>query len=88
MTIDLGKPLQKAAKEIGKHVRSLHRWRERGINGVRLQCTRVGGRWYVSEDSLREFFERLSAGRPASIPPPTTRAAHHRAEQALDKAGF
>lgn len=88
MKINLGKPLQTAAKEIGKHVRSLHRWRERGIRGVFLHCTRVGGRWYVTEESLETFFAALSAGRPASIPPPTTRAAHQRAEKALDDAGF
>lgn len=88
MKINLGKPLQNAAKELGKHVRSLHRWREHGIDGVRLHCTRVGGRWYVTDESLQEFFGRLSAGRSASIPPPTTRAAHRRAEQALDEAGF
>lgn len=88
MTIDLGIPIQTAAKKLGRHVRSLHRWRERGIEGIRLKCTRVGGRWYVTDDNLREFVERLSARRPATIPPRTTRAAHHRAETALDEAGF
>lgn len=85
---DHGIPIQVAAKRLGKHVRSLHRWQKHGIQGVFLHCTRVGGRWYVTEESLQTFFEQLSARRPASIPPPTTRAAHQRAEKALDDAGF
>ncbi len=38
------------------HVSTLHRWRLRGIGGVRLETIRLGGRRFTSEQALTRFF--------------------------------
>ena len=54
------------AKELGVHVATLHRWRERPINP--MPCLRIGHLWYVDR---RSFYEsRISrSGRTASSTP-------------------
>ena len=41
------------------HVSTLHRWRLRGIGGVRLETIRIGGRILTSRQSLARFLTRL-----------------------------
>jgi len=55
--------LQEAAKSLpGRpHVSTLHRWRARGVKGVRLECVRVGGRWYVTRKALQRFLRAVTA---------------------------
>jgi hypothetical protein len=60
-----GRPILQVARDMGCHLATMHRWRNPGVldsNGIRrkLHMTRVGGRWYVTDDDLREFFDSLS----------------------------
>jgi hypothetical protein len=43
------------------HVSTLHRWRQRGIRGVRLDAVLVGGVWYTSREAIRRFIECATA---------------------------
>jgi len=55
-------PLTKLAKSLGVHLATCHRWRQRGGKGVRLDCVRVGGRWFVTEDAAAAFLAALNGG--------------------------
>ncbi|MFM7096263.1 MAG: DUF1580 domain-containing protein [Gemmataceae bacterium] len=63
-------PLAKAADMLpeknGKriHPSTLHRWRNRGVRGVKLRCKRVGNEWYTSRRFLDDFFEGLNRYEP------------------------
>jgi hypothetical protein len=46
------------------HVGTLHRWRARGLRGVRLPARRVGGVWMTSNAALEWFVERLTCREP------------------------
>ena len=52
-------PFSDAAKAVGVHVVTLHRWRCKGIlfDGERrkLRAKKVGGRWFIHPDWIREF---------------------------------
>ena len=39
---------------------TLHRWKDRGINGVRLQTVLIGGRRYVSRRALETFIAQVT----------------------------
>ena len=74
------------------HLSTLHRWRLRGVRGVRLETVLIGGRRYTSVEALERFSERVTTaadGEPA--PQRTNRqraAAISRAERELDRAGI
>ena len=42
------------------HVSTLHRWRLRGVRGVKLETVLIGGRRFTSEEALRRFADRLT----------------------------
>ena len=50
---------------------TLHRWRLRGVRGVKLQTVLVGGRRFVTEDAVREF---IAATTMAGERDPSARA--------------
>ena len=84
---------QAAAEIPGRpHVSTLHRWRLRGINGVRLRTVRVGGKRMVERIVLREFIEAVTAATdrvPAASRTPTQRErAVVLAEKELADAGW
>lgn len=54
----------KAASELGVHVSAIYRW-AKGIDGVRLPITRIGGRSYVLVDDLERFVAARSDPKPA-----------------------
>jgi len=76
------------------HLSTLHRWRLRGIQGVRLETIRCGGKRLCSVESVRRFLESVTAA--ADGPQPTTvartsrqrQAAIEAAERELDAAGI
>ena len=62
-----GRLLLIVAREIGRHLATIHRWRNPGVldaHGVRrkLRMTRVGGHWFVEDDDLKAFFDALASG--------------------------
>lgn len=56
-------PLAQAAKQLPGHpsTSTLRRWRREGVAGTKLQCLRVGGRWFVSIAALEEFVAATDA---------------------------
>lgn len=65
---------------IGKRVApaTLWRWRLKGVNGVRLECVRVGGLWFTTTAAFAEFLAAQTASferpevtlRSDAVPPP------------------
>jgi hypothetical protein len=87
-----GRPLLQLAREIGKHLATMHRWRTRGVldsSGIRrtLPMIRVGGRWYVRDSDLSEFFAALAADGKARASP-KGQADRSRTALELDAAGI
>jgi len=74
------------------HPSTLHRWRLRGISGVRLETVRCGGRRLCSVESVRRFLDGVTEATDGVPTPARTsrqRAASiKRAEAELDRAGI
>lgn len=69
----------------------LHRWRSKGVGGLRLPCVKIGGRWYVDGDDFQEFVEALTAGaepNPSERRPTRSEGDAERAGQLLDARIF
>lgn len=75
------------------HLSTLHRWRLRGVRGVRLQTCLVGGRRFTTRRWLSEFCAASTAAGDELIAPPTMPSANRErairaAEAELDAAGI
>lgn len=87
--------LTAAAKRLGKHVSSLHRWRIKGRRGVRLDCYLIGSQWYTTWEAVEEFIRRTTAaancGQAETVPvrpratQPQQRPISEKTERQLDK---
>jgi hypothetical protein len=73
---------------------TLHRWRVRGLCGVRLETFLRGGRRFVNLSSIADFFERVTAARdgcqPSSPNQPASKCdpSLRQAEAELDADGI
>ena len=71
------------------HVGTLHRWRTRGLRGVRLHSVKLGGRWHTSVQALQRFFDSLTdEDRMTPTDSGTTSDAVEHALTALKGEGF
>jgi hypothetical protein len=77
------------------HLSTVHRWRLRGVAGIRLRTLKIGGRRFVDPRDLAEFCRRLSAdssdgGQPESFKQKNQRRAKasQAAERELDREGL
>ena len=76
------------------HVSTLHRWRLRGVQGVKLETIRIGGRRFTSLEALEQFSARVTAAANGESPPALARTPGRRqraiaqAECELDAAGI
>src|SRR4051794_33944068 len=70
------------------HVGTLHRWRMRGLDGVKLESLKIGGRWYTSLQALERFFNRLSGRAQAQPVDPTVPGRADEALARLRDEGF
>jgi len=76
------------------HVSTLHRWRLRGVRGVRLETTLIGGKRFTSTEALQRFVDRLNDRNNADAAEPLPASATSRAKQIaaadreLDRAGL
>lgn len=51
----------KAVADVNRiHISTVYRWVSRGIDGVRLETYRIGGRRYVHRRALEEFDRALN----------------------------
>jgi hypothetical protein len=74
------------------HISTLHRWRLRGVRGVRLESVLIGGRRYTSLQALELFFAATTAAADGEVAPVRTakerKRAIERAENELLAAGI
>ena len=75
------------------HRSTLHRWRLRGVNGVRLGTIKVGGRRFIPLSQLNEFVASLSGENSMMSEPPSAALRRREREKqqakaALTKAGI
>jgi len=62
--------LAQAAAHLSLHVSTLHRWRLRGVRGIRLATILIGGYRYTSHEALERFVAATTAaadGKPAPV---------------------
>ena len=68
-------------------ISTLHRWRTKGVRGVRLVTVRIGGRRFVSRGAILSFISLLTAAVDGTLAPeitPFARRAAEAAERELD----
>jgi hypothetical protein len=75
------------------HISTIHRWRLRGIRGVKLDSVLVGGVRYTSDEALQRFFECTTAVADGREAAPTRTSAQRKkaieaAERELQEAGI
>ncbi len=63
-------PLSAAARRLPSrpHVSTMHRWRVRGVRGVRLEAVSVGAQWYTSWEACQRFFAATTAAATQAQP--------------------
>jgi hypothetical protein len=73
------------------HVSTLHRWRMRGIRGIKLETTKLGGKRLTSREALQRFADRTTAaasGEPTPVRTPAQRAREiAQAERECERMG-
>src|SRR5262245_29296010 len=52
----------------GVHVSTIHRWRLRGVRGVRLETLMRGGVRYTSTEALERFFGAITVSAGGELP--------------------
>jgi len=67
------------------HVATLHRWRLKGVHGVRLETVRIGGRRYTSQEAISRFVAATTAAADGSPPPARTARQRERAIREAEK---
>ena len=70
--------LPDAARALPKrpHISTLHRWRLRGVRGVKLETCLIGGRRYTSREAVERFSTATTAaanGEPLPVRTPRQR---------------
>ena len=75
-------PFQKASEHVaGKpHISTLHRWRLRGVRGVKLETVLIGGRRFTSDEALSRFFARTTAAADGRVPDKPQSRTHRKRE--------
>jgi len=70
---------------------TLHRWRQKGVRGNRLETCLIGGLRYTSKEAICRFIAAQNADEqpaPAVITPAQRRRQSEAARQALQEAGI
>lgn len=91
----LARRLPRHRKDRPVHPSTIHRWRNPGVRGVRLECLRIGGIWHTSLEAFQRFCEALSSepraqdssARPDQAAAATQAAHQDRIEQQLRDLG-
>lgn len=65
------------------HISCLHRWRQRGVRGVRLETCMIGGRRYTSREALERFSAATTAAAEGKAQPART---PRQRQQAIEQA--
>ena len=87
------RPFQSAGSHIpgnrSVHISSLHRWRLRGVRGVKLETVLVGGTRYTSDEAISRFIAAQNADQSVpSITPHQRQRQSEAARKELEKLGI
>lgn len=88
---ELARSLPRRRGDRPVHVATIHRWRSRGLKGIRLEAIRIGGAWHSSREAFSRFADRLTAqveAAEATLPATTSRRSHTEADTALTQDGW
>lgn len=92
MTIDLqGENLLSLAEVAKKlpgrpHISTVHRWRLRGVRGVKLETVLVGGRRFTSDAALAEFVRCTTLAARTGSSSVTESSVSRRRQQEIERA--
>lgn len=99
MSIDLAtenlKTLNEAARTLPGgpvHVSTMHRWRLKGVHGVRLATILRGGIRFTSDEAIDRFFAAITSAADGDVQPALTSLQREReirkAEREATEAGI
>jgi hypothetical protein len=80
--------LAQAARLLGVHVSQIHRYRLKGIHGVKLTCVSVGCKWHTARSWLEAFIEAVTAARNGDTLPVRTPSQRRQAKAAAEAEVF
>jgi hypothetical protein len=69
------------------HIATIHRWRLRGLNGVRLAAAKCGGIWVTTMQAYHRFVEALTQASCPDVDVPA-QASGDQTERTLDDLGL
>jgi hypothetical protein len=67
------------------HISTLHRWRLRGVHGVKLVTAKVGGRRMVAAEELDRFIESVTAAADGEPQPVRTARQRQRSIESAER---
>jgi len=72
------------------HTSTLHRHRLRGVRGVKLECLRIGARWFTSKQAIARFIGKLNGNEPSASSSDTvfSRLSNAELDENLDRHGL
>ena len=73
------------------HVSTIHRWRMKGVRGIRLETFLRGGVRRTTNEAVRRFFAATTAAADGTAPVQTSRQRKREitaAERGCEQAGF
>ncbi len=89
------KTLNEAARTLpggAVHVSTVHRWRLKGVRGIRLETILRGGVRFTTHEAIERFFAATTAAADGDIPPSLTSRQREReisrAEREAAEAGI
>ncbi len=91
MTIDIASTtyfsFPEAAKRLPSrpHISTWHRWRTRGVHGIKLATVKIGGRRMVAADELQRFIEAVTCAADGQPAPVRTSKQRQRSIEAAEK---
>lgn len=94
LKIETAMTLAKAARTVPGgpvHVSTVHRWRMKGVRGVRLETFLRGGIRYTTDEAIERFFAATTAAAGDTPPSLTSRQREREistAERACEQAGI
>lgn len=82
---ELAKTLPSRREGRPVHPSTIHRWRNTGLSGVKLEAVRVGGAWCTSWEAFSEFCAQLTAAETGEDDFCVTASSQHAQHRAADQ---
>lgn len=88
---ELARSLPRRRSDRSVHLATIHRWRSRGLKGIRLEGVRVGAAWHTSREAFRRFTDRLTelaTSEEVSLPSNSHKQSYIEADKTLRNGGW